>query len=333
MEVSPTTTVAYLGPEGTFTEEALVGQADLAGATRVPLGSFREVLEAVDKAQVDLGLVALENSIEGTVNVTLDQLIFAHELWIVREMELEVAQCLVGLSGVPFGLVKKVVSMPVATAQCRTWLSHNLSGVEEEASSSTADAVRRVAEAQDPHVAAIGTRRAASLYGLEVLASDIEDHDGNTTRFVLVGRPEWGIPAPTGHDKTSIVCFQSSDHPGSLHTILGQFAARSLNLVKLESRPTKKALGEYCFVIDVQGHVADEVVADCLRDLHATLPAVKFLGSYPAAGEDGEQRRQAASARLVGRGPLDPGCPTSFELNRCAWPGCIVRSRQGTSWS
>ena len=295
MEVSPTTTVAYLGPEGTFTEEALVGQADLAAAIRVALGSFREVLEAVDKAQADLGLVALENSIEGTVNVTLDQLIFAHELWIVREMELEVAQCLVGLSGARFGLVKKVVSMPVATAQCRTWLSHNLSGVEEEASSSTADAIRRVAEAQDPHVAAIGTRRAASLYGLEVLASDIEDHDGNTTRFVLVGRPEWGIPAPTGHDKTSIVCFQSSDHPGSLHTILGQFAARSLNLVKLESRPTKKALGEYCFVIDVQGHVADEVVADCLRDLHATLPAVKFLGSYPAAGDDGEQRRQAAS--------------------------------------
>ena len=100
--------------------------------------------------------------------------------------------------------------------------------------------MRRVAEAQDPQVAAIGTRRAAALYGFEVLASEIEDHDANTTRFVLVARPEWGIPAPTGHDKTSIVCFQSSDHPGSLHTILGQFAARSLNLTKLESRPTKK---------------------------------------------------------------------------------------------
>ena len=152
-----------------------------------------------------------------------------------------------------------------------------------------------MAEAQDPHVAAIGTRRAAALYGLEVLAPGIEDHDGQHDPFVVVARPEWGIPAPTGHDKTSIVCFQSSDHPGSLHTILGQFAARNLNLTKLESRPTKKALGEYCFVIDIQGHMADEVVADCLRDLHATLPAVKFLGSYPAAGEDGEQRRQAAS--------------------------------------
>jgi prephenate dehydratase len=295
MQVSPTTTVAYLGPEGTFTEEALVSQADLAGAKRLAFGSFWDVLEAVDNGRSDVGLVALENSIEGTVNVTLDQLIFAHELWIVRELELEVAQCLVGLGGARLDLIKKVVSIPVATAQCRDWLSRHMAGVEEEASASTADAVRRVAGAQDPHVAAIGTRRAAALYGLEVLAPSIEDHEANTTRFVVVARPEWGIPAPTGHDKTSIVCFQSSDHPGSLHTILGQFAARSLNLTKLESRPTKKALGEYCFVIDIQGHIADEVVADCLRDLHATLPAVKFLGSYPAAGDDGEQRRQAAS--------------------------------------
>ena len=295
MQVSPTTTVAYLGPEGTFTEEALVGQPDLAAARRLPMGSFWQVLDAVDKRKADVGLVALENSIEGTVNVTLDLLIFAHDLWIVRELELEVAQCLVGLSGARLDQLKKVVSIPVATAQCRGWLSRNLSTVEEEASASTADAVRSVAEAQDAHVAAIGTRRAATLYGLDVLASGIEDHDANTTRFVLVARPEWGIPAATGHDKTSIVCFQSADHPGSLHTILGQFAARSLNLTKLESRPTKKGLGEYCFVIDIEGHIADEVVADCLRDLHATLPAVKFLGSYPAAGEDGEQRRQAAS--------------------------------------
>jgi prephenate dehydratase len=185
--------------------------------------------------------------------------------------------------------------MPVATAQCRTWLSRHLAGAEEEASPSTADAVRRVAEAQDPHVAAIGTRRAAAIYGLEVLASGIEDNNANTTRFVVVARPEWGIPAPTGHDKTSIVCFQSSDRPGSLHAILGQFAARDLNLTNLESRPTKKALGEYCFVMDIEGHIADEVVADCLRDLHATLPAVKFLGSYPAGSADGERRRQAAS--------------------------------------
>ena len=161
---------------------------------------------------------------------------------------------------------------------------------------------------KDPQVVAIGTKHAAELYGLEVLETGIEDHDGNTTRFVLVARPEWGIPAPTGHDKTTIVCFQSSDHPGSLHMILGQFAARNLNLTKLESRPTKKALGEYCFVIDIEGHVADEVMSDCLRDLHATLPELKFLGSYPAAGgrrgaaPPGRQRG-LASRRQLGPGP------------------------------
>jgi prephenate dehydratase len=295
MQVELTTTVAYLGPPGTFTEEALLSQADLARARHLPLGSFRDVLDAVDRGDAEVGLVALENSIEGTVNVTLDPLIFAHELWIVRELQLSVAQCLVGMAGARLDAVKKIISMPVATAQCRTWLVDNLAEVDEEASPSTADAVRRVAEAQDPQVAAIGTKHAAELYGLEVLASGIQDHDDNMTRFVLVARPEWGIPAPTGHDKTTIVCFQSSDRPGSLHMLLGQFAARSLNLTKLESRPTKKALGEYCFVIDMDGHVGDEVVADCLRDLHAMLPALKFLGSYPAGGEHGEQRRRAAS--------------------------------------
>jgi prephenate dehydratase len=253
------------------------------------------VLGAVGTGQTEVGLVALENSIEGSVNVTLDPLIFSHELWIVRELQLSVAQSLVGVAGTRLDQVKKVVSMPVATAQCRTWLSQHLDGSEQEASPSTSEAVRRVAEQKDPKIVAIGTSHAAELYGLEVLATGIEDHEGNTTRFVLVARPEWGIPTPTGHDKTTIVCFQSSNHPGSLHMILGQFAARNLNLTKLESRPTKKALGEYCFVIDIEGHVADEVVSDCLRDLHATLPELKFLGSYPAAGEDGERLRQAAS--------------------------------------
>ncbi len=144
---------------------------------------------------------------------------------------------------------------------------------------------------------AIGTVLAADLYGLEVLAAEIEDQVGNSTRFVLVGPHDVGIPAPTGHDKTSVVCFQSSDHPGSLHGILGQFSARDLNLVKLESRPTKRELGEYCFIIDFEGHVADEVVADCLRDLHTGLRQLKFLGSYPAAGAHGPARRRDAEQR------------------------------------
>jgi prephenate dehydratase len=293
--VTPATTVAYLGPAGTFSEAVLLGQPDLAGADRRPFGNFADVLDAVARGTADIGLVAIENSIEGTVNVTVDQLVFAHDLWIVRELEMSVTQALVGLPGTGLAGIKRVISIPVATAQCRTWLAQNLPGVEEERSPSTADAIRQVAQAQDPGLAAIGSAHAAELYGLEVLAGGIEDHDGNTTRFAVVARPEWGIPAPTGHDKTSIVCFQSSNHPGSLYTILGQFAARSINLTKLESRPTKQALGDYCFVIDIEGHLADEVVADCLRDLHATLSALKFLGSYPAGGDDLENRRQAAT--------------------------------------
>ena len=125
------------------------------------------------------------------------------------------------------------------------------------------------------------------------LADEIEDHPGNRTRFVLVGR---GVPAPTGHDKTSIVCFQDFDRPGSLLTILQEFAARSINLTKLESRPTKKGLGDYCFLIDLEGHIGDELVADCLRDLKTKVEDVKFLGSYPAAGEHGPAVRREAEA-------------------------------------
>jgi prephenate dehydratase len=131
-----------------------------------------------------------------------------------------------------------------------------------------------------------------------VVASDIDDHTGNATRFVVVAAS--GVPAPTGHDKTSIVCFQSADRPGSLHGILGQFTARNINLTKLESRPTKHTLGDYCFIIDLEGHVDDEVVADCLRDLHAQLANVKFLGSYPAAGDHGPALRR--DAELAWRG-------------------------------
>jgi prephenate dehydratase len=142
--------------------------------------------------------------------------------------------------------------------------------------------------------AAIAPRLAAKLYGLEILVEDVEDHPENQTRFVSVAKS--GIPAPTGHDRTSIACFQSADHPGSLYGILGQFAARNINLSKLESRPTKKALGDYCFIIDFEGHIADAVVSDCLRDLHAELAGVKFLGSYPAAGPAGPAIRIEADS-------------------------------------
>ena len=294
--VDPDATVGFLGPPGTFTEEALRSQGDLARAKSQAMGSFMEILDAVEHGEVGYGFMAMENSIEGTVSVTLDQLVFERDLLIVREVVLPVTQNLVGPPGTRVADVKTVVSFPHATGQCRGWLRAHLPGVEEVASSSTAAAVRHVAERRQPGTAAIGTALAASLYGLDVIADQIEDHADNATRFVLVAPLSAGIPAPSGHDKTSIVCFQSADRPGSLHGILGQFSARDINLRKLESRPTRRALGDYCFVIDLVGHVGDEVVADCLRDLHATLPRMKFLGSYPAAGEEGTEIRRDVHA-------------------------------------
>ena len=288
-------TVAFLGPAGTFTEEALLSQPDLAEGELVAMPSFPDVLRATADGEVDFGFVALENSIEGTVRLVMDGLVFEHDLLIQREVVLAIRQNLLGPPGLALSDVRRVVSFPDALAQCREFFERELADAEIVAANSTAEAVRAVAEERPAGTAALGTALAAKLYGLEVLAGDVEDHDDNSTRFVLVAKGR--IPPPTGHDKTSIVCFQQSDRPGSLHAILGQFSVRNINLTRLTSRPTKKSLGDYCFIIDLEGHVADEVVADCLRDLHAQLAGLKFLGSYPAAGEHGPVLRRDAEAK------------------------------------
>jgi len=284
--------IAFLGPLGTFTEEALLSQPDLAADELVPVPSIPEVLAVTERGEVDLGFVAIENAIEGTVNASIDALAFDHELLIQREVVIPVHQNLLAPPGTTLADVKAVMSIPVATAQVRQWLTVNLPGVEEIAANSTAEAARLVGDGGHPGTAAIAPAVAAELYGLEVLAAEIEDHPENETRFVVVAKE--GIPAPTGHDKTTIVCFQDADRPGSLLAILQEFAARAINLTKIESRPTKQGLGDYCFAIDFEGHVADELVADCLRDVRAKIADVKFLGSYPAAGEHGEARRRDA---------------------------------------
>ncbi len=287
-------TVAFLGPVGTFSEQALLTEPDLADASLVALPTFAAVLTAVEKGEADLGFVAIENAIEGTVNVTQDTLAFDADLLVQREVVLPVHLELMALPGVTIADVERVWSYPHALAQSRRFLARELPHAEPEASNSTADAARMLAEHGDRHGAAIAPARAAEVYGLEVLAHAIEDHDDNATRFVLVARS--GIPAPTGHDKTSIVVFQRADEPGSLLSILQEFAARGINLTKLESRPTRRGLGDYCFMIDLEGHLRDEVVADALRALKAKQADVKFLGSYPAAGAHGPAVRQEANA-------------------------------------
>ena len=286
--------MAYFGPEATFSHEALLTQPDLAAADLRPLGTITAVLEAVARGEVDLGFVPIENAIEGTVSATIDGLIFDVELHIQREVVLDIHLHLMARPGVALDDITRVSSYPHALAQCQKFLAQTLPGAEQLAANSTADAARVLGLSDSADGAAIAPRLAAERYGLSVLCEDVEDHPDNQTRFVVVARTQ--VPKPTGHDKTSIVCFQRADHPGSLHGILGQFAARNINLTKLESRPTKQGLGDYCFVIDLSGHLGDEVIADCLRDLHAGLAGVKFLGSYPTAGEQGVVVRQQADA-------------------------------------
>ncbi len=290
----PGTSIAFLGPLGTFSEEALLSQPDYAAATVVPMATLPEALEAVGSGQVDLAFVPIENSIEGTVNATVDSLIHDVDLLVQREVVLDIHLNLVAPPGTQLASIRQVLSFPHASAQCRRFLAERLPNVEVVPTNSTADAAHLVGEHGGHDLAALAPKLAAELYGLEVLEAAVEDHGDNQTRFVALARQ--GVPGPTGHDKTSIVCFQREDRPGSLHAILSEFAARSINLTKLESRPTKKGLGNYCFLIDLEGHLSDEVVADCLRVLHAELTEVKFLGSYPAEGEHGAVVRQRADA-------------------------------------
>lgn len=286
------TRVGFLGPRGTFAEDALLTQPDLEAAEQVPLRTVPHVITAVEEGEVDIGLVPLENSIDGTVTVTLDTLAFDTDLLIQREVDLPISLHLCAKEGIGLADVRTVISHPSPLGQCRAWLAAKLPEADVLAANSTADAAVQVAASATGDLASIGTVRGADLAGLQVLATEIEDHPENETRFVVVGH---GIPAPTGHDKTSIVCFQREDRPGSLLAILQEFAARAINLTKLESRPTKRGLGQYCFFIDLRGHVADELVADCLKNLAANQTEVKFLGSYPVAGEEAGERRRAAT--------------------------------------
>ena len=271
--------VGYLGPAGTFSDEAI--EAGLPGMfdEKVSFNSIPDVLYAVQNGEVDSGLVPIENSIEGSVNVTIDTLAFETDLMIKHEVVLPVRLCLLVREGTPREAITRIISHPQPTAQCRGFLARWSADVPITAANSTAEAARAVSESSQP-LAAIATRLAAEIYGLEVLDCDLEDYPGNTTRFVLVGKDR---PGRTGKDKTSIACFIQANRPGSLLEILQEFAGRGINLSKIESRPTKKVLGEYYFFIDIEGHIDDEEVKAAIGSLVVKLRELKLLGSYPAA--------------------------------------------------
>jgi prephenate dehydratase len=274
------TRVAYMGPEGSFSEEAarraFSGDAELVGFPDIPA-----VISALGHHLVDAAVVPIENSIEGSVNATLDQLI--HDETpppIVAELNLQVRHHLIARPGMGLSDIERVVSIPIAVAQCRKFMLENLPQVQILPALSTSAAVQSLVHSV--RIAAIGNERAAQLYGMEVIARDIQDGDDNKTRFVVLG----GEPAAaTGRDKTSICCSIAEDRPGSLMAILGEFAQRSINLTKIESRPTRGGLGKYFFLIDLEGHQSDAEVAAALEGVRGNSLILKILGSYPAAGD------------------------------------------------
>ncbi len=266
--------VGYLGPPGTFGEQAALRYA--AGEDLIPLGSHVAVVEAVRAGRVDEGLAAIENSIEGAVSETIDALIRTDGVFIRGEVILPIEQCLITAPGTAIAAVTLVLSYPNALAQCRAYIEANLPRARLEAALSTAAAVEQAV--RTPGAAAIGPRRAAELSGGVVLAEGIQDVALNKTRFVVLGRED---APPTGDDKTSLAFTVAHDRPGTLMGVLRELADRKINLTHIESRPSRQELGVYIFLIDFQGHREQPAVAAALAAVKAQAFYFHVFGSYP----------------------------------------------------
>jgi len=289
------TTIAFLGPRGTFTEAAARSMPISAGAELIPHRSVTAALSAVRSGEVDLALVPIENSLEGNVTASLDELALGEPLCIVDECTLPVTFALLVRHGVKLSDITTVSTHPAAEAQTRGWLSANVPHASVVSAVSTAAAAAALAEGAD-FDAAIAPAIAAEFYDLEVLANDIGDVDTAATRFALVSR-QVPPPSPTGADKTTLVLYMRADHSGALHEILNEFTVRGVNLTRIESRPTKQALGDYFFVVDAEGHVADPRLGEAMMGLHRVCASVRYLGSYPRHdGQAPQMRRGTADA-------------------------------------
>ncbi len=279
--------VGYFGPAGTFTHEALLDALDpAAGAAAVPYPTIYETVMAVDAGEVERALVPIENSLEGAVNATLDTLALeAEDVVIVGEVVHPIEHCLIAREALEPVDIDVVVSHPQATAQCARFIRSRLAGAEVRAGASTAEAVRAVAE-RGGRWAALGNRRAAELYGCRVLLAGVEDAVGNETRFVwLARRAAPGAGARAAAHKTAIVFWGAgAESPGWLVGCLTEFASRSVNLTRIESRPRKQGLGHYMFFVDLEGAADTPPVAEALAALRRHVHTLRVLGSFPAAG-------------------------------------------------
>ncbi|ANW19315.1 prephenate dehydratase [Streptomyces clavuligerus] len=275
------TRYTYLGPEGTFTEAALRTLPEAATRELVPMVSVPAALDAVRNGDAAAALVPIENSVEGGVTATLDELASGTPLMIYREVLLPIAFALLVRPGTRLSDVRTVTGHPVAQPQVRNWLRANLPDALWESAASNADGARLVKEGK--YDAAFAGEFAAATYGLEALVTDIHDAQNAETRFVLVGRPARPA-APTGADRTSVVIWLGTDRPGALLELLQEFAVRGVNLMLIQSRPTGEGIGNYCFAVDAEGHITERRVAEALMGLKRTAPKVRFLGSYPRAG-------------------------------------------------
>ncbi|MBI2866541.1 MAG: prephenate dehydratase [Chloroflexi bacterium] len=267
--------LAYLGPRGTFTEEAALHydpQAEL-----IPFPTVAAVASAVATGMADKGIVAIENSLAGSVTDTLDLLIHESSLFICWELVLPIDHCLLVKPGVQENQVRLVFSHPQALAQSQGFLERCFPGVQAVAALSTAAAVEQMLAYPEP-AAAIGTRRAAALYGAQVLAQGIQDRKANVTRFVVLAHEDH---PPTGYDRTSLAFYIAEDRPGVLVEVLQEFSSRHINLSKIESRPSKQSLGKYFFLVDIEGHREDPPVAQALEGVRARTATLKVFGSYP----------------------------------------------------
>ncbi|HEY8051801.1 MAG: prephenate dehydratase [Steroidobacterales bacterium] len=268
--------VAFLGPEGTFTQTAVLNHFGHS-VRALPLGSIDEVFHEVEAASADFGVVPIENSTEGTVNHTLDRFLTS-PLKICGEVELRVRHHLMGLTG-SLSRIERICSHPQSLAQCRGWLDAHLPGIEQVPVSSNAEGARRARD--EKGTAAIAGDTAAEVYGLKVLAAQIEDRADNTTRFLVLGRK---LFTPSGEDRTTLLMSVSrSDAPGALYRLLEPLARHRVSLTRIESRPSHRRKWDYVFFIDLEGHADDPKVARALVALKKRASLYRVLGSYPRA--------------------------------------------------